>query len=176
MDTNKVVQSLLERIPDLEVRKFTEYVLSSIPDELWKIPATSSHHLEDERGEYGNLIHTVRDFRICEILADISNMGLQDRSELLSSALLHDLRKRGSRGEIPYTHDDHPWWMADFIESVQHYYPGKERIAMYVRCHMGRWSTFPIPVPTVIIHPGDALHIADAVEAHLGEVLGEIDK
>lgn len=170
MNVDQTLNTLLNGIPDPEVKQFTSNVLKVIPPKLWTIPAASRHHMHDERREYGNLLHTVRVLRICDVLADIADMNQRDRSELFSAAILHDVMKRGPWGDYPYTHDEHPGWMADFMEALPSEYEGKHRIAEYIRWHTGRWGK---PPTEVVIEPQDALHIADAVAAHLGGILEE---
>lgn len=150
------------------IRDFVLDMLSYAPPGFFERPASTQHHLPDERGEGGDLLHTIRVIKVTLILADISTIKGDDKDVLVAGAAIHDLCRRGLNSEFDYSHESHPHLVRRLAENHSLTCDHFHLIMRIVGNHMGQWGS-----PQFIPHMSmDAvLHVADCIEAHLPEVL-----
>lgn len=166
----------LDKIADMirndSVRHFTkEMVFKSYAN--MKLPASTRHHLLDEREEFGNLLHSVRVASLCVMISDAaeidtgySNPG--GRDVLLSAAILHDVCRHGLFGMAESSRPDHPRLVRVFADQWRLSCDYFDEIMRTIETHMGRWSQQPVAFS---IDAGLALHLADLIIARWAEVM-----
>ena len=168
MNTDLVVElySQIELISNSSIRNFVQDMVSLQRSSFFTQPASQDHHLLDERGESGNLLHTIRVIRIVLVLVDACSMTKDSKDILVTGAILHDLGRYDLKGK--YTGKDHPTIVRKIAEehnlSCEYY----ELIMNVIESHMGKWGNPPFN-PDIGL--AEALHLADCVEAHLPEVI-----
>ena len=139
-------QPELDRIFDEKIREFTRLCIIAAPDYFFlDCPASSSgrYHSVDELGHDGTIIHTKRVFTLVYELC--RGLGAESkRCGLLSSAIIHDLRKQGLKC-TGHTVKKHPQLAADLVDEVQDatMLLTDEQYKMIRNCvgyHYGPWS------------------------------------
>ena len=129
---------LMSRITDPLLRTFTVVALQGAPAHFWYKPSSAgNHHPQDEHGEGGLALHSLRVARVCWTLC-------QSRPELnsdiiLSAGILHDIGRYSLDAEpAQYTLPDHPDIGAKFLRELG----GElaEEVACAVETHSGRWG------------------------------------
>lgn len=175
-------QQLLDEvnnIQDPDIREFTINVVELAPRDCWRLPSGRDHHLKDEVGKWGNLIHTVRVIRICATLCDILDLDQFERDILRSAASLHDVAKHGINAEAKWIYKEHPQLVSALIDklgvtttNINHH----TMIVAIIEQHMGRWGQIPcdwheiknLNGPDILrVTLSLLLHIADCIEARL---------
>jgi hypothetical protein len=144
---NAVFADQLELIYDDVVREFTRLCLFACPDYFFTdCPASSTgkFHPIDELGPDGTILHTKKVFTVAYQLC----RGLEcenNRDEILSACIIHDLRKQGLR-KTGHTTKNHPALAADLVKEVQEatqMLSEKSYNIIYNACgyHYGPWSS-----------------------------------
>jgi len=175
MSKKEELYDLVNLIVDDGIRDFTEHMLDVAPASFWTAKASLNHHPEDERGNEGNLIHTIRVAKLVCIMAEGCNLTSIELDVLLSAAILHDPCRYGKDGTEEYTNPEHPQLVR---ELAVHYSIGCEYsvdIFTLIERHMGKWGKVPYN-PEVT--PSALLHLADMVSANAEQVwpIGEEPK
>lgn len=135
------------------VREFTRLCVVSAPDYVYlDCPASSSgkYHPISELGPDGTILHTKKVFTVAYDLC----RGLaceENRDEVLSACIIHDLRKQGLT-KSGHTTKNHPALAADLVEEVQQATQilsekSYRLIRNSVGCHYGPWSSPPWKKP-----------------------------
>jgi len=110
----------LKLIFDDDVREFTKLCVAGAPDYLFiDCPASSTgkYHPVSELGPDGTILHTKKVFTLAYELC----RGLdceQNRDEILSACIIHDLRKQGLV-KSGHTTRNHPDLASKLVEEVQ---------------------------------------------------------
>lgn len=161
----------IEMIVDDDIRKKTKKAfLDGCPPYFWVEPTSSSgkYHIPDERGKYGNLIHTKRVFvTYCLLSRTFLEQGLiteHERECGKSAALLHDMLKYGwpsEKGE--HTVNNHDIIGAQVAEHIGDL---PEEVHLAIHSHNGPWYEGKDPDTD----SEQILHLADYVAAK--EMLG----
>lgn len=149
-------------IEDDDLRKTTARCFQRVcPDYFWERPSSSSgkYHPEDERGEYGNLLHTKRVFMQYRNLASTDLEAGRITEEQYecgkAAALIHDMFKYGwpSDGN-EHTTDEHDLIIAAVAEHVCGF---PDEVVRLVASHMGAWGAGPEPetVNEWLLHRAD---------------------
>lgn len=108
-DLKKELLTRVRRIQTLEIRKFTEDILSVAPESFWTKRASQHHHPIDERQGQGTLLHTIRTVKLSAFVAEALNLDTIQHDILLSAMCLHDVCKYGLPGtETEFTTPEHP--------------------------------------------------------------------
>lgn len=139
----------LKLIFDRNIREFTRLCIISAPEYFFTdCPASSSgkYHPLDELGWDGTILHTKKVFTVAYELC--RGLGCEDnRDEILSACIIHDLRKQGIKCS-GHTTKNHPDLGAKLVEEV--YDATKiiekdsyEKIRDAVGYHYGLWSVRP---------------------------------
>ena len=161
-----------ELIQDEEIKQFTLKLVRGVPLSNWTGSASKNHHLPDERGIWGNAIHTMRVVDMCLILSNIFDLEVVQQDYLLSAAILHDCCRRGKTGLSVYTVPEHPYLVRHIAKELGITFDYSEDIFNIIEPHMGRWT--PTGIPSYITNKELSLpallHIADCVEANLGKL------
>lgn len=180
------IQQLIDlaNIVDPELRNFTQSTLDALSISIWQSRASKNHHLPDERGEWGNWLHTMRVTTNCQYLCEAFNITGMRRDELLCAAILHDCRRYGENDDMDYTVNNHPALVRKF---ARQFYPDitdkMDDVFTIIEYHMGKWSVPPIKWEFTVLSftpglPGEEigvsvellgmlLHIADFTDARL---------
>jgi 23S rRNA maturation-related 3'-5' exoribonuclease YhaM len=167
---NKINEEV-EKIQDNGARFFTKSIIQVVPERAWRLPSARDHHLSDERGEWGNAIHTLRVSRICDVFADILNLEQFQRDELKSAALLHDVAKHGPDATAPFIYKQHPQLVRALIDRTGVGHHGI--IESCIEQHMGRWGEVPCDWEREKrISLAFLLHAADCIEARIPTIIG----
>lgn len=162
----------VKKIPDTEIRDMVTDITNKLPNAFWFREASTKYHHEEEQGEQGNLIHSLRVSKIIDIIYPGLSKRLENgkvvpvndpvRYSLLKGAgLLHDGKRHGKDGDEPYTAKDHASIMGNFI--LDNYSgPKASALAQLIMAHMGQWDPSPVPIDA----PDKAiLHFADNIAA-----------
>jgi hypothetical protein len=111
----------LNFIFDNRVREFTKLCLATAPDYIFtdcSASSTGKHHPLNELSWDGTLIHTKKVARMAYSISRA--LDIENRRDLLvSSAIIHDLVKRGWDEGSPWTKNDHPQLAAELVDIVQ---------------------------------------------------------
>jgi len=119
-EKGKVFEEELKLIFDDDIREFTRLCVLAAPEYLFTdCPASSTgkYHPVSELGPDGTILHTKKVFTLAYELC----RGLdceQNRDEILSACIIHDLRKQGLT-KSGYTTKNHPDLAAKLVEEVQ---------------------------------------------------------
>jgi len=149
-------EELLRRLPEIDAiydEKIRDSVirtyLKGCPDYFWKRPSSSTgkYHSVDERGKYGNVIHTKRAFaEYCNIAESWVELGIIkpiQKEEGKAAALIHDMMKYGWPSEQnDHTVNNHDLIAADVAENIGKVNP---EIVRLIKAHMGPWGEGPNP-------------------------------
>jgi hypothetical protein len=137
------IEDVLEGMPDLNLKAFTQGMLAQVDDAFWTAPASISgkYHPPFDQGEGGLVRHTI----VCaafalEALRRYKRMEL--KSVVLCAALMHDTYKRGIP---PRKYDpNHGAVAAEQMVVFGRQHPecaGEIHMAAYgCQNHMGIWS------------------------------------
>jgi 23S rRNA maturation-related 3'-5' exoribonuclease YhaM len=143
----------LRLIFDRNIREFTRLCIISAPDYFFTdCPASSSgkYHPLDELAWDGTIIHTRKVFTTAYELC--RGLGCEDnRDEILSACIIHDLRKQGIK-RTGHTTKNHPDLGAKLVEEVYEATKIIEEesykiIRDSVGYHYGLWSIRPWQKP-----------------------------
>jgi hypothetical protein len=142
---------LRRRLPEIweiendDIREKTaRCYLRACPDYFWERPTSSSgnYHPKDERGDYGNWLHTKRVYiQFCNLARVDVEMGLLSEYEFAcgqSAALLHDMMKYG----WPSSNNEHTVEDHDVIASevAQHIGDLPPEVYLTIHAHMSKWG------------------------------------
>jgi len=160
-------------IRDEEIREGTKNTfLLACPDGFWEKASSSTgkYHEEDERGKYGNWLHTNRVFVTYLIMSQTYiKQGLiteDDREGGKSAALLHDMLKYG----WPSENREHTSSRHDVINSDVARIIGGLPPSVYnpIHAHNGAWSEGKTPQND----REEIMHLSDYVAAK--PILGKV--
>lgn len=159
---------LVDNIQEATILRFVTDVLEVAPKSFWKRGASRRHHLEDERGELGNLLHTIRVVKLTNIICDIINCSKISRDITLAAAVLHDMCRYGLDGKASSSVPEHPYLVRQLADKHNVMCPHKDQILAVIESHMGRWGEPPMhfDLSNKVI-----LHLADCMVARALEVL-----
>jgi len=163
-------EELLRLLPEISVvldeelqQGTIDTFLNGCPDHFWVRPSSSTgkYHAEDERGEYGNWIHTKRVFitylSISRTYLEQQLITEYEREAGKSAALLHDMLKYG----WPSENREHTSNRHDVIGSnvARHIGGLPEEVWRPIHAHNGAWAEGMVPESD----NEQILHIADYV-------------
>lgn len=160
--------SQIELISNPSIRNFVQDLVGLGRSSFFTRPASRNHHLPDERGESGNLLHSIRVIKIVLVIADACSVTEDVKNILVAAATLHDLRRYGPKDEFDYSCENHPLLVRKMAEEHSLSCDYYELIMRIVENHMGKWGKPPF-APNVGLD--EVLHLADCIEAHLPEVI-----
>ena len=150
------------------IRDFVLDMLSYAPEGFYERRASRNHHSLDERGEGGNLLHTIRVVNMVLIIIDLSTVKGISKDVLIASAILHDLCRYGIKDEFEYTHESHPHLVRRLAEDHSLTCDQFYLIMRIIGAHSGRWGS-PQFIPHISLD--GVLHFADSIEDRLPEVI-----
>ncbi len=153
---------------DPSIRDFVLNMLSYALPGFYERPASTRHHPLDERGEGGNLLHTIRVVKVMLVLVDVSTIKGVERDVLVASAILHDLCRYGLEDEFEHSCKNHPSLVRKVAEEHSLSCDCYDVVMRIIENHMGQWGD-PQFIPHISMD--GMLHIADAVCARALEVM-----
>jgi hypothetical protein len=182
-------QELLKRAISINtprLKEFTLRVIKELPESVWKLPSSFYHHLPDERGEWGNAIHSIRVCDTAMILADSLLVYGESLDSLKSATLLHDVGKHGPNGNLKIIQTSyHPFEVAGMIEVLGFDPKDYQDVLLPIEGHMGRWTKHvPTWLPDFlklqkigdtsfrVVDNTMLLHLADCIAARMGDIGG----
>ena len=149
MDKEGMFLDELDYIKDANLQESLIKIIESIPDYLYKVPASSTgkYHPSYALGEGGLLRHSKAAMRIGYELLNDPSIGdkytSHEKDLMLMALLVHDGLKLGLPEER-YTRFDHPILMANFIKDNREEYSLTEEDATFmadvIKTHMGPWT------------------------------------
>lgn len=161
---------MVRTIENTDIWVFTAELLGRAPQSFWTKPASRKYHPEDERHEYGNLIHTIRVAKTAMILCNIPNITGVSRDMVVSAAVLHDTCRHGLGGESEFSVDEHAQLVRKLAERHNITCKCSEPIFKMIEDHMGRWG---VSAYTPTLDASSIIHIADCICARIAEVLNK---
>lgn len=169
MTNNPITQicDSMSSISDDSIRSWTMSMMAHAPQAFWDKSASSTgkYHKEDENGQYGQVIHTLRVIAVAEHLVRMADLSDIERDILISAASLHDICKYGVDGQSEHTLSEHPQLVKSLWEMNLLILPKCEydsQIIGTILQHSGRWGGLPHPPATIL---GKLLHIADFISS-----------
>jgi HD superfamily phosphohydrolase YqeK len=149
------------------IRSWTMSLMTLAPQAFWAKPSSSTgkYHKEDENGEYGQVIHTLRVIAVAEHLAKMVDLNDLEKNILISAAALHDICKYGIEGQSEHTLSEHPQLVKSLWEKNLLVLPKCEYDHLIIGTilqHSGRWGSLPLPPSTKL---GKLLHVADFISS-----------
>lgn len=183
------LQELLNRanrIQSPRLKDFTQRVIQELPESVWKLPSSFYHHLPDERGEWGNAIHSIRVHDTAMILADSLLIHGESLDSLKSSSLLHDVGKHGPEGNLKIIQTSkHPFEVRDMVARLGFDPEVYQDVLIPIEGHMGRWTKNNLNwLPDFltlkkiegesvkVVDNSMLLHLADCIAARIGDIGG----
>ena len=135
-------------IRDKELRELVRKVVEKLPEAFWKREASKFYHPTDERGEGGNLLHTLRVIKVADKMLDTTTYNSLARDIVRGGAILHDCQRHGPDGTARVTVKEHPKLARELIESlIGEGAPRKwELLLDIVEKHMGKFQNPAYPV------------------------------
>jgi hypothetical protein len=145
-----------------EIRNSTlKTFINACPPSFIEKPSSSTgkYHSPDERGKYGNLIHTKRVFaeycNISESWVELDILSSRERAEGKAAALIHDMMKYG----WPSEQNDHTVNDHDLVAAAVAKYIGDmpDSVVRMLATHMGPWGCGPTPQSRneLLLHTAD---------------------
>ena len=158
----------LNLIQNTEIRKFTEDMLSKLPEYFWVTPAAkrATHHPDFARTDGGLVRHTIAAVNIAYDLVNRNDTFAsckQYSDHIVSALTLHDGCKAGKTFEGKYA-VDHPLLIGELIRET-HNDKDTELICSLISSHMGQWNTNfgsnieVLPKPQNVLQ--SVVHLAD---------------
>lgn len=149
-------KELLRRLPEIDAIYDEELrgcvvrtYLDGCPDYFWERPSSSTgkYHSVDERGKYGNWLHTKRVFaeyaNIAESWVELDRITPLQKEEGKAAALIHDMVKYGWPSERnDHTVNNHDLIAADVARNIGEC---PESVNRLIEVHMGPWGEGPVP-------------------------------
>ncbi len=130
---HKDLEKLTNWIRDRELKIKVREMLETVTLSTWAKKASKNHHPPDERGEWGNLIHTKRVVKVARFLAQ--HFG-ESESAAISVGLLHDAFRYGPDAEAEWTLPNHADLAADWAAEN-----GLDpELVEALRSHMSKWG------------------------------------
>jgi hypothetical protein len=161
------LSDLTRYIENEEIKVFTILALNLADIQTFKNKSSRNHHPPDERGEWGNYIHTDRVVRVTDLLCRVCKITGIKRDIANSAAAIHDSCKYGVKVIYSYTHPHHPLFVRELVKDLNCQY--KERILDAVERHMGQWGEgTPAFVPELTV--ADMVHISDCICAQGNDI------
>jgi response regulator RpfG family c-di-GMP phosphodiesterase len=159
LDPLETEDELERRLPEIwnieddEIRNRTvDVFIRACPAYFWELPTSSSgnHHPKDERGRFGNWLHTKRVFMMYSNLAESDReLGALSEHDIdcgKSAALIHDMLKYGWPSDNhPHTVDDHPIIAAEVAREMGGL---PDHVYNLIYTHMGPWNSPKVPKGT----------------------------
>lgn len=171
-DLKTQLYDVADSIDDSITRRFVYAVLNVAPQSFWYDPASRSHHMKDERGPCGNLLHSIRVAKASAVIADACGYDRDKRDEVIAAAILHDVCRYGANDEHRYGHStpEHPRLVWELVKkhNLTMFEPARH-VCTIIQNHMGRWGEGLPDGPDLAL--SDTLHIADVIVARAAEVL-----
>lgn len=164
------LDDIIGTIENESIRVFTREMIR-LSDLNMKLPASTDHHLPDERKKFGNTLHSVRVASLCVLIADaVSIYEDYDNSVdvLKSASTLHDACRHGLFGLSRKSRPDHPYLVREFAKEFDLTCDNFDDIMEVIEAHMGRWGEKPVAFD---ISAALALHLADCIVARWAEVM-----
>lgn len=166
------LNDLIELIKDEQIREFTHSIVYGAPTEAWFAPASKRHHLMDERGDWGNALHSARVAKLCLMFVDVFSMAQIQADIILSSAIIHDACRHGISAKSIESVPEHPALVRQLANELGATCGWEDEIFEAVEKHMGKWSQNPVYFTDEPDLPM-LLHLADVVIARFAEVVTE---
>jgi hypothetical protein len=147
----------IDELRDAVIRTF----LNGCPDYFWERPSSSSgkYHSVDERGKFGNWIHTKRVFaeycNISESWLELQEITEYERECGKVASLIHDMMKYGWPSEQnEHTVNNHDIIAADV---AAHIGECPDEVVRQIATHMGPWGDGPLPETKteLLLHTAD---------------------
>jgi len=152
----------IDAIYDDELRDLTlKTFMDACPPSFIEKPSSSTgkYHSPDERGKYGNLIHTKRVFAeycsISESWVELGAITPEQKEEGKAAALIHDMMKYGWPSENnEHTVNDHDVIAADVALNLGEM---QDDVVRLIATHMGSWGEGPNPETRneILLHTAD---------------------
>jgi len=161
-------EELLRRLPEID-EIYVDDVRDSVvrtymdgcPDYFWERASSSSgkYHSVDERGKYGNWIHTKRVFaeycNISESWVKLEIITPEQKEEGKAATLIHDMMKYG----WPSDQNNHTVRDHDLVAAsvALHIGDAREDVVKQIATHMGPWGEGPNPETSqqILLHTAD---------------------
>lgn len=169
MNNKEELLGLVGLINNVEIANFTRKLLDAAPNTFWTAKASRNHHPLDEKGNGGNLLHTVRVVKLVRIMAEGCQLDQIDVDILTSAAILHDICRYGLTGTEDFTTADHPQLVRELARINKVSCPRSVDVFVLIERHMGKWGDKPYNPE---ITPSAILHMADVVSARAEQVWG----
>ena len=169
-ELKKRLFKLVALIDDTGINTFTIKMLDVAPASFWLRPSSVNHHPLDERMPYGNLKHTIRVCHTVNVLGDVMGSFYPQitKDMMMSSASLHDIGRHGIDGDADKSVPDHPKIPRRIADKYGISCVQSETIFQMIEKHMGIWGEQKF---APIIEPWVALHVADAICAHMQDII-----
>jgi hypothetical protein len=159
---DKLLSAVEISIKDEKIRDFTLQVVYLVDSRNWEKAASRNHHPPDERGEFGNTIHTLRVLRVTEDILSCTDKTEYDKDISKCVAILHDSCRYASDGGMSYTDPHHAKLVLQFIKDCEIEVPD-QRILEGIANHMGPF----VPKSELKYYPqltvSDIAHLADLI-------------
>lgn len=153
---------MISHITDPLLNTLTMVALQEAPAHFWHKPSSAgNHHPDDEHGDGGLALHSLRVARVgwtlCQSRPDLNS------DVIMSAGILHDIGRYGL-GDNPsqYSLPDHPDIAAAYLRELGG--DALEEVACAVEAHSGRWGRIQPRNDTEWL-----VHYADCIAANYAE-------
>jgi len=155
-----LLETQIGLIRNKDLRELVRRTVDELPEAFWKREASKMYHPPDERGEGGNLIHTLRVIKVADRILDTTTYNSSTRDIMRAGSILHDSQRHGPDGTSRVTVKEHPQLAKALLESlVEGHVPEVKEVGDILEKHMGKFQNPSYPVSEIPL--SDILHIAD---------------
>jgi hypothetical protein len=159
-----ILDQQVDSITNQELKELVYKILENLPSGFWTRECSKAYHPADERGEAGNLLHSLRVARVAMKLMEPTQTSQEDRELLKAASLLHDCIRHGLTGTAPYSVKDHPELVRQFIKDKNLECELSDKLCKVIETHMGPWGITPF-FPTLDLN--SALQLADYIASQV---------
>lgn len=162
-----LLETQIGLIRDKELRELVRKVVDKLPEAFWKREASKYYHPIDERGEGGNILHTLRVVKVADKILDTTTYNSLARDIMRVGAILHDCQRHGPDGTARVTVKEHPRLAKELVESLIGNGTSRrwELLSEIIEKHMGKFQNPTYPVSEIPL--SDILHIADYIASQM---------
>ena len=157
-----ILDQQVDSIADPELKNLVYKILDKLPSAFWERESSKKYHPVDERGDSGNLAHTLKVTKLIGKILESTSYNQEDKDLARAAGILHDCMRHGLEGKAPWSTKDHPQLVRQFIKAQNLECELSNKLCAIIETHMGPWGITPY-FPELSLNA--VLHIADCLAA-----------
>ena len=138
-----ILDEQVDSISNPELKELTYRIIEKLPEGFWARESSKKYHPVDERGECGNLIHSLKVEKLALRLLEPTHTNKEEIDLIKSASLLHDCMRHGPEGTAPFSVGNHPQLVREFIACKGLTCELSDKVCDLIETHMGPWGHPP---------------------------------